>query len=47
MVLAVMGTSRMPLLRWLSRIYTDIFRGLPAIVTILLIGSGSAHRPVD
>lgn len=40
MVLAVMGTSRNPLWRWLSRIYTDVFRGLPAIVTILLIGIG-------
>lgn len=40
MVLAVMGTSRVTALRWLSRIYTDIFRGVPAIVTILLIGIG-------
>jgi polar amino acid transport system permease protein len=40
MVLAVMGTSRITVLRWLSRIYTDIFRGVPAIVTILLIGIG-------
>jgi polar amino acid transport system permease protein len=40
MVLAVMGTSRVTVLRWLSRIYTDIFRGVPAIVTILLIGIG-------
>lgn len=40
MVLAVMGTSRVTALRWLSRIYTDIFRGVPAIVIILLIGIG-------
>jgi polar amino acid transport system permease protein len=40
MVLAVMGTSRVTAFRWLSRIYTDIFRGVPAIVTILLIGIG-------
>ncbi|WP_427130116.1 amino acid ABC transporter permease [Pseudarthrobacter sp. S9] len=40
MVLAVMGTSRVSVLRWLSRIYTDIFRGVPAIVIILLIGIG-------
>ncbi|MDF2045017.1 MULTISPECIES: amino acid ABC transporter permease [Microbacterium] len=40
--LAVMGTSRSRLLRTLSRIYTDIFRGLPAILTILLIGTGLA-----
>jgi polar amino acid transport system permease protein len=40
MVLAVMAISRNPVLRWASRIYTDIFRGLPAVVTILLIGIG-------
>lgn len=40
MMLAVMGTSRVTALRWLSRIYTDIFRGVPAIVIILLIGIG-------
>lgn len=40
MVLAVMAISRNPVLRWLSRIYTDVFRGVPAIVTILLIGIG-------
>ncbi|MDJ0355564.1 amino acid ABC transporter permease [Paenarthrobacter sp. PH39-S1] len=40
MILAIMGISRNPLWRWIARIYTDIFRGLPAIVTILLIGIG-------
>jgi polar amino acid transport system permease protein len=40
MFLAVMGTSRITALRWLSRIYTDVFRGVPAIVIILLIGLG-------
>ncbi|GAA1346156.1 amino acid ABC transporter permease [Arthrobacter roseus] len=40
MILAMMGISRNPVLRWTSRIYTDIFRGLPAVVTILLIGIG-------
>ncbi|MHA7305829.1 amino acid ABC transporter permease [Arthrobacter sp. TMN-49] len=40
MVLAVMGISRNPIPRWIARIYTDIFRGLPAILTILLIGLG-------
>jgi His/Glu/Gln/Arg/opine family amino acid ABC transporter permease subunit len=40
--LAVMGISRAVWLRWPARIYTDIFRGLPAIVTILLIGQGFA-----
>jgi polar amino acid transport system permease protein len=40
MLLAVMGISRNPVPRWIARIYTDIFRGLPAILTILLIGLG-------
>lgn len=40
MVLAVMGISRNPVPRWIARIYTDVFRGLPAILTILLIGIG-------
>ncbi|HSO89858.1 MAG TPA: amino acid ABC transporter permease [Arthrobacter sp.] len=40
MILAIMGTSRNTVLRWLSRIYTDVFRGVPAIVIILLIGIG-------
>lgn len=35
MILAIMGISRSPWLRIPARIYTDIFRGLPAIVTIL------------
>ncbi len=41
-ILAVMGISRAAWLRVPARIYTDIFRGLPAIVTILLIGQGFA-----
>lgn len=40
MVLAVMGISRHAVPRWIARVYTDIFRGLPAILTILLIGIG-------
>jgi polar amino acid transport system permease protein len=40
--LAVLGVSRRRIPRLLSRIYTDIFRGLPAILTILLIGTGLA-----
>jgi len=43
MALAIMGISRSPWLRLPARIYTDIFRGLPAIVTILLIGQGLAR----
>ncbi|GAA5229810.1 amino acid ABC transporter permease [Arthrobacter cryoconiti] len=40
LVLAVMGISRNPVLRWISRVYTDIFRGLPAILVIVVIGIG-------
>jgi len=41
-VVAVMGISESRLPRWFARLYTDIFRGLPAIVTILLVGQGFA-----
>jgi polar amino acid transport system substrate-binding protein len=37
-VLAVAGISRTRWLRWPARVYTDIFRGLPEVVIILLIG---------
>ncbi|MEU4251022.1 amino acid ABC transporter permease [Amycolatopsis sp. NPDC026612] len=40
MLLAVLGLSTKWWLRWPARIYTDVFRGLPAILTILLIGQG-------
>ena len=43
MVLAVMGIARTAWLRIPARVYTDVFRGLPAIVTILLIGQGLAR----
>ncbi len=43
MVVAIMGISTSRWLRIPARIYTDIFRGLPAIVTILLIGQGLAQ----
>lgn len=43
MVVAVMGISRSRWLRIPARIYTDLFRGLPAILTILLIGQGFAR----
>src|ERR1700733_3302241 len=42
MILAVMGISRSIWIRLPARIYTDVFRGLPAILTILLIGQGFA-----
>ena len=43
MVLAVMGLSQSLWLRLPAKLYTDIFRGLPAIVIILLIGQGFAR----
>jgi polar amino acid transport system permease protein len=43
MLLAMAGISRHRWLRWPARVYTDIFRGLPAVVTILLIGVGLAQ----
>ncbi|MGV0625180.1 ABC transporter substrate-binding protein/permease [Mycolicibacter minnesotensis] len=36
--LAVAGMSRTRWLRWPARVYTDIFRGLPEVLIILLIG---------
>ncbi len=40
LVLAVMGISRNGVARWIARVYTDILRGLPAILVILVIGIG-------
>jgi polar amino acid transport system permease protein len=40
MVLAVMGLSHRWYLRLPARVYTDIFRGLPAVLTILMVGEG-------
>ncbi|WAJ45269.1 ABC transporter substrate-binding protein/permease [Mycobacterium sp. Aquia_216] len=40
MVLAMAGMSHSRWLRWPARIYTDIFRGLPEVVIILIIGMG-------
>ena len=40
LVLAVAGISRSAWLRVPARIYTDIFRGLPEVVIILIIGLG-------
>jgi polar amino acid transport system permease protein/polar amino acid transport system substrate-binding protein len=42
MALAVCGLSHSKWLRWPARVYTDVFRGLPAAVTILLVGVGLA-----
>lgn len=43
MFVALLGISPSPWLRWPARVYTDLFRGLPAILTILLIGQGFAR----
>ncbi|MET4095353.1 amino acid ABC transporter permease [Arthrobacter sp. UYCu712] len=43
MIVAVMGISPSRWLRIPARVYTDLFRGLPAILTILLIGQGFAR----
>jgi polar amino acid transport system substrate-binding protein len=40
MVLAVAGISHSRWLRWPARVYTDVFRGLPEVVIILIIGLG-------
>lgn len=40
MVLAIAGISHKRWLRWPARVYTDIFRGLPEVVIILIIGMG-------
>jgi polar amino acid transport system substrate-binding protein len=40
MVLALAGLSKKRWLRWPARVYTDIFRGLPEVVIILIIGMG-------
>jgi len=40
MVLAIAGISHSRWLRWPARVYTDVFRGLPEVVIILVIGLG-------
>ena len=42
-----MGISDNRLTDFIARVYTDIFRGLPAIVTILIIGQGFARLGRD
>jgi polar amino acid transport system permease protein len=42
LVLAMGGLARTRWLRWPARLYTDVFRGLPVAVTILLVGVGLA-----
>ncbi|GHF37941.1 hypothetical protein GCM10018790_14540 [Kitasatospora xanthocidica] len=44
LLLAVAGIARTRWLRWPARVYTDVFRGLPAVVTILLVGVGLAPQ---
>lgn len=40
MVLALMGIAQRRIWRAPARVYTDIFRGLPAVLTILMVGEG-------
>lgn len=40
LLLALMGISRRWWVRLPSRVYVDVFRGLPAILTIVLVGIG-------
>lgn len=40
MILALMGISTARWLRYPARVYTDVFRGLPEVLTILLVGQG-------
>jgi polar amino acid transport system permease protein len=40
MALALMGISRRPWVRLPAVVYVDIFRGLPALLTIVLVGIG-------
>ncbi|WP_285251184.1 amino acid ABC transporter permease [Pseudarthrobacter sp. fls2-241-R2A-168] len=39
LLLAILGVSQNSFLRAIARVYTDLFRGLPAILTILVVGS--------
>jgi polar amino acid transport system permease protein len=40
LVVALMRTSRTRALRWPAAVYTDVLRGLPALLTIVFIGFG-------
>src|SRR5687768_18557161 len=40
LVVALMRTSHTRALRWPAAIYTDLLRGLPALLTIVFIGFG-------
>lgn len=40
LIVAMMLLSRSALLRWPARCYVDVFRGLPVVLTIYLIGQG-------
>lgn len=42
LVLALMRLSPIPPYRWISTVYIEVFRGLPALVTIILFGFGFA-----
>ena len=40
LLLALMRLSSIPPYRWVAKIYIEIFRGLPALLTIFLVGIG-------
>jgi polar amino acid transport system permease protein len=40
LLLAMMAVSKKHWLRWPASVYIDLFRGLPAILTIFLVGQG-------
>ncbi len=40
MALAIAGISHARWIRWPARVYTDVFRGLPEVVIILVVGLG-------
>ena len=40
LIVALMRTSRRRALRWPAAVYTDVLRGLPALLTIVFIGFG-------
>ncbi|NYS77349.1 MULTISPECIES: amino acid ABC transporter permease [Halomonadaceae] len=47
LLLAIMGISPSRWFKTWARVYTDLFRGLPAILTILLVGQGFASVSQD
>ncbi|MEP6981571.1 MAG: amino acid ABC transporter permease [Nakamurella sp.] len=40
LIIALMRLSKVPLYRWLSTIYVELFRGLPALLVLFLVNFG-------